>query len=469
MRIVKHFIDGDWRPGSSGKWIHVENPATGEVVGQAPEGNEADVEMAVAAAKAAFPGWKAAAPAVRAALLENLADQLERRLDELADIVREELGAPINMVKAWHCEPAVAEARYFAKIAREYAYQTEIPGAKILREPVGVIGCITPWNFPVDQITIKVFPALAAGNCVVLKPSQYTPLTAGFIAEAIRDAGYPNGVFNVVHGQGRAIGNIIAKHPAIQMVSFTGSTEAGKQVGCLAMDNVKKITLELGGKSPAILLPEGDAELAVSTALDDCFINSGQTCNALTRLIVPEDRLAEVETIVQKKAPAYTVGDPADPAVAVGPVIHGHAKERICGHIERGIQEGARIIYQYPGPLPKKGYYVPPTVFSSVNNSMSIAQEEIFGPVLCIIPYRTEHEAVEIANDSPFGLSGGVFGNMEHCLEIAGQMETGGVRINGAGLTLGAPFGGYKQSGLGREYSIHEFEDYLEIKSILIS
>lgn len=468
MRIVKHFIGGVWCAGDSGKWIHVENPATGEIIGQVPDGNAADVERAVSAAKQAFPAWRVTTPAERAELLEVLADCLEKRLDELAGVVSSELGAPVGMVKAWHCEPAVEEARYFAKMAREYPYRTEVPGAYVLREPVGVIGCITPWNFPVDQITIKVFPALAAGNCVVLKPSQYTPLTAGIIAEAIQEAGFPDGVCNVVHGQGRAIGNVLAKHPDIQMISFTGSTEAGKQVGSLALDNVKKMTLELGGKSPAILLPEGDAELAVSTVLDDCFINSGQTCNALTRLIVPEDRLAEVEELIRQKAPAYKVGDPTDADTIVGPVINRHAQERICGYIEQGIREGAKLLYSYPDPLPEKGYYVRPTVFSEVSNSMCIAQEEIFGPVLCIIPYKTEPEAIEIANDSPFGLSGGVFGQREHCLEVAGQMETGGVRINGAGLTLGAPFGGYKQSGLGREYSIHEFEDYLEIKSLLM-
>lgn len=468
MVVYGHYIGGQWLENPGDAWIDVENPATGDIIGRVAEGTEADVNTAVAAAKRAFPGWRDTPAEERAALLERVADAMEQRLEDLAQTVTAELGAPVSIAKSWHCEPAAGEARYFAQMAREYRYEHTVPGAKILREPIGVIGCITPWNFPVDQITIKVFPALAAGNCVVLKPSQYTPLTAHLIAEAIHEAHFPAGVFNIVNGRGSVIGNVLASHPDIRMISFTGSTEAGRQVARLALGTIKKVTLELGGKSAAILLPDGDAALAVDTVLDDCFLNSGQTCSALTRLLVPENRLAEAEALIREKGPRYKMGDPLAADTLVGPLIHKRAYQKVREYIALGEAEGAEVIFKESSPCPDRGYFVQPVVFSKVKNDMRIAQEEIFGPVLCVIPYSTVEEAVRLANDSPYGLCGGVFGSPAQALAVARQMETGGVRINGGGLTLGAPFGGYKQSGLGREYSVHEFEDYLEIKSLLL-
>lgn len=469
MEHLKLYIGGHWVEGHSGAFISVEDPAAGRIIGRVPDGDAEDVERAVIAAKEALPGWKASTAQERARLLERVAEYFEAHMDELADLVTGELGAPVNMVKDWHCRPAVGEARYYAEIARNYQYEVSVPGARILREPVGIVAGMTPWNFPVDQITVKIFPALAAGNCVVLKPSQYTPMTALFIARAIHWAGFPDGVFNVVTGRGGQVGNVLAAHPEIRMVSFTGSTDAGKAVGKLALDTVKKLTLELGGKSAAVLLPGGDADLAVSTVLDDCFLNSGQTCSALTRLLVPDTMLDMVEAMVTEKASAYTVGCPMDFSTMVGPVIHKSAYDKIRNYVKIGVEEGAKMIVgSVPAAHRHGGYFIQPVVFSAVKNFMTIAREEIFGPVLCILPYHTEDEAAAIVNDSPYGLCGGVFGETEHAVAFARRMETGGVRINGAALTLGAPFGGYKQSGLGREYSLHQFEDFLEIKSLLM-
>lgn len=468
MREYKLFIGGKWVEGHSGQWIEVENPATGEIFAKVPAGDETDVNRAVSAAQAALKVWRGYSAEERAILLEKVADYLDDHLDEIAEMVTKELGAPVSMAKDWHCSPAPDEARYFAQMARTFEYDSAVPGAIIAREPVGIVAGMTPWNYPLDQITIKIFPALAAGNVVILKPSQYTPLVSYFVAKAIEHAGFPCGVFNLITGRGGEVGNVLAAHPDIQMISFTGSTKAGREVGCLALNNIKKITLELGGKSPAVLLCDGDLATAVNVTLTDCFMNTGQTCSALTRLLVPRGRLAEVEAEIIRRSQDFKVGDPTDPETAVGPLIHKNAFRKVKRYIELGLAEGAKIIVGQVPEERERGYYVSPVVFSEVDSSMRIAQEEIFGPVLCLLPYDAEEEALAIANDSPYGLSGAVFGEEKHAIAFARKIESGGVRINEGALTLGAPFGGYKQSGIGREYCQTQFEEYLEIKSILI-
>lgn len=469
MEQLKLYIGGEWVDGASGTLIEVENPATKEIFAKVPEGNEEDVNRAVNAAKEGFKVWKEFTAEQRADRLDKVAEYLENNAEKICEVITKELGAPKKIVKAWHVDGAIAEARFFAQVARDFEYEVKKPGVVIRREPVGIVAGLTPWNFPLDQITVKLFPALAAGNAVILKPSQQTPLSAYFVVEATKYAGFPAGVFNVVTGRGGQVGNVLARHPDIQMVSFTGSTSAGKEVGRLGLNNVKKTALELGGKSASVILESASVEYAVEDTLEKCFINSGQICSGLTRMIAPKKKKDAIEFLLKEKAVGYVTGNPEDESVDIGPVINEAAFQKIKKYIEIGLEEGAQMLV---GEVPEgydEGYFIKPVIFTDVTNDMTIAQEEIFGPVLSVIYYETEAEALRIANDSPYGLSGAVFGEAAKARSFAEKMETGVVHINGAPFTVEAPFGGYKQSGLGRENSVYSFDEYLEIKAMLIA
>lgn len=468
MKKYQLYIGGEWIDGHSGKYIQVENPATEEIIAEVPEGDEEDVNLAVKAAQKAFPAWKKASATERAEYLEKIADYLEANKEEIAKTVTMELGAPVSMVEGWHVEAPIAEARFFAKTAREFQYEEQVKTCIIRREPVGVVAGLTPWNYPLDQVSVKILPALAAGNCVVLKPSQMAPLSAYWFTKAVIASGMPAGVFNLVTGRGGQVGNVLAAHPDVSMISITGSTKAGREVACLAMGNIKKIALELGGKSAAVLLESGDYRLAVDAVLTKCFMNTGQTCSALTRFIVPRSMKKEIEAYMKEKAEYFKVGDPSKEESILGPLVNKGSYEKVAGYIKKGVDEGATMLC---GKIPvkdKTGYYVEPVIFTDVTMDMTIAKEEIFGPVLCVIYYDTKEEALTIANDSEYGLSGAVIGELEEAKDFAREMETGVVHINGGAFIVEAPFGGYKQSGLGRENSKYSFDEYLEIKSMLL-
>lgn len=469
MEKLKLFIGGKWIDGNNGKYIEVENPATLEIFARVPDGNEIDVNSAVEAAKAVFPLWKNTLPSARSNLMLKVASYFEEHIDEIAETITAELGAPANMVKGWHIESPIAEAKYYAEQVKKFAYEVKYNGLIVRREPVGIVSGLTPWNYPLDQITVKLLPAIAAGNCVILKPSQTAPLAAYFFVRAVEAAGFPPGVVNLVTGRGGQIGNILASHPDIQMISFTGSTSAGKEVGKIALSNVKKIALELGGKSASVILRGADYQKAVDVTLTKCFMNTGQTCSALTRILVPREDKKKLEKMIVKKAASFKIGDPSQSDIDIGPLVNRKQFEKVKGYIETGLKEGAKMIF---GEVPEScddGYYVEPVVFTDVDNNMTIAREEIFGPVLCVISYDTETEAEQIANDSPYGLSGAVFGKSAEAKAFSERMDTGVIHINGAPFTSDTPFGGYKQSGIGRENGMLGFEEYLEIKSLLIS
>lgn len=465
----KLFINGQWIEPSTDDYIDVENPATRKIIAKVPAGKDADVDKAVEAAKNAFPAWRDKTPEERKAYLYKMAEYFENHVEEMGKTCTDELGMPVSLVADWQVGGAAEEARYYADLAVNYEYEKAFEGGIIRREPVGVIAQLSPWNFPLGQITVKTLPALAAGNCVVVKPSQVAPLCAYYIALAAEYADLPAGVFNLVTGRGGEVGNRMSSHPDIQMVSFTGSTVGGKEVGVAGIDsNVKKLTLELGGKSPAIVLESADYDVACDDVMENCFYNSGQICSALTRMIVPRKDKETIERMMVERAKSLKVGDPTDPEVMVGPLVSGKQFDKVKEYLEIGIKEGARMIY---GEVPENadnGYFVKPAIFTDVNNQMKIAQDEIFGPVLCIIPYDTVEEAIAIANDSPYGLSGGAYGEREEVLNVARKMETGDIHINGNGFITPSPFGGYKQSGIGRENGPFGFEEYLEIKSMLI-
>lgn len=466
MENLKLYIGGKWVEGHSGKVIEVENPATKEIIGTVPEGDEKDVEAAVAAAKEGFKIWKNYSGADRAKCLRKASEYFKEHSAEIAATITAELGAPVSMSEGWHVSAAAGEAAQFAKFAEEFPYEEKKEGYLLRREPYGIIAGITPWNYPLDQITLKILPALAAGNCVILKPSQMAPMTAYHFAKAMEAGDIPAGVFNMVTGRGGEVGNVLASHPDIRMISFTGSTGAGRKVNELALSNIKKCTLELGGKSAGIVLESADMEAAVDAVLTDCFMNTGQTCNAITRMVIPVSKKAEIEELIVNRAAKFIVGDPLDPATDIGPLINEKSWNKVKEYIQIGLDEGAVML---TGEIPDnfdKGYYVKPVVFTDVKNNMRIAQEEIFGPVLSVITYETVEEAISIANDSPYGLCGAVYGKEEEAIEVARHMETGVICINGVGICAGAPFGGYKESGIGRESCIQSVDEYLEIKSI---
>jgi len=463
------YIDGAWVPSTGTGTIDVHASATGEVIGRIPDGTAEDVDRAVAAAKRAFPAWSQTSVEERAKHLQRLQEGLMARMGELAELIATEVGMPIRLAGAIQVGLPTMVMGSYAQLLGDFPFEERIGHSLIVREPIGVVGAITPWNYPLHQIVAKVAPALAAGCTVVLKPTEVAPLNAFVLAEIIDEAGLPAGVFNLVSGTGAVVGEAIASHPDVDMVSFTGSTRAGRRVSELAAATVKRVALELGGKSANVILDDADLERAVSAGVTNCYLNSGQTCTAWTRMLVPRPRLAEAEAIAAMKAEAYRVGDPLSEETNLGPLASAAQQERVRGYIQKGVAEGAKLVTggtEAPEGL-ETGYYVRPTVFSNVSPDMTIAQEEIFGPVLSIMPYDTEEEAVAIANGTIYGLAGGVWsGDPERAQKVARQLRTGQVDINGAGFNPLAPFGGYKQSGNGRELGRFGLEEYLETKSL---
>lgn len=462
-----HWIDGRSVP-STGERIEVTNPATGAVIGTVPAGTPDDVDAAVRAAQGAFAGWSTTSLADRAKILERISEGIAARSEQIAHTVTAEMGSPIAFSRAVQAGLPIAVSSTMAAIARDFHWEEEIGNSLVVREPIGVVGAITPWNFPLHQIVAKVAPAIVAGNTVVLKPTEIAPLTAGVLAEITAEAGLPAGVLNIVHGTGPQVGEAIAAHPGVDMVSFTGSTRAGRRVSVVASDTVKRVALELGGKSASIVLDSADIEDAALAGLAGAWLNGGQTCSAWTRMLVPAGKLGRLVEALVAAAAAHPVGDPTDEATVIGPMSSEAQRQRVIGYIERGVADGARLVVGGPSQVPgfEQGAYVQPSIFADVDPSSVIAQEEIFGPVLTVIPYSSEEEAVQIANNTVYGLSGAVFGEPAHALAVARQLRTGQVTINDGQFNVTAPFGGYKQSGNGREFGRYGLEEFLETKSV---
>jgi aldehyde dehydrogenase (NAD+) len=464
------YIGGAWVQAIGTGTIQVINSATEEVMGSIPDGTPEDVDRAVRAAADAFPEWSRTSLAERLRLFAHTAELLAERRDEIAALISQEVGMPLPLSTS---DQATAPAMSFTLISQtlaDFVFEEEIGTSLVVREPKGVVGCITPWNYPLGQICDKVAPALAAGCTVVVKPSEVAPLNAFILAEVFDAVGLPPGVFNLVTGTGAVAGEALAAHPLVDMVSFTGSTRAGKRVMTLAAETVKRVALELGGKSPNIILEDADLSVAVPSGVAACYENSGQICSGLSRMIVPRSRLAEVEGLAVQAAETFTTGDPFSPGTRLGPLVSAAQRDRVRGYIQKGVDEGARLLCGGPDAPPglDKGYYVRPTVFSDVTVTMRIAQEEIFGPVLSIMPYDTEADAVRIANDTIYGLSGGVWAaDRAHAEAVAHKLRTGQVSINGGAFDPLAPFGGYKQSGIGRELGRFGLEEFLEVKALL--
>jgi len=465
------YIDGKWVKPEKPNTLEVLNPATDEVIGHISLGSKADVDKAVAAAKRAFETFSRTTREERVALLERVLGTYQAHLDELAETISMEMGAPMWLAKAAQAPSGLGHLANTLETLRSYSFETQKGKTRIVREPVGVCGLITPWNWPLNQIMCKVAPALAAGCTMVLKPSEIAPLNAIVVARILAEAGVPAGVFNLVNGDGPTVGTALSSHPDIDMMSFTGSTRAGIQVAKNAADTVKRVSQELGGKSANIILDDADLKAAVTAGVRSCFMNSGQSCNAPTRMLVPGAKHAEAVAIAKEAAASVAVADPASAAPgAIGPVVSKQQWTKIQALIKAGIDEGAELVAGGPG-LPDgmtRGCYVKPTVFAGVNNQMTIAREEIFGPVLAILPYKDEEDAIRIANDTVYGLSGYVqSGSPEHACKVASRLRTGNVHVNGAGPDFGAPFGGYKQSGNGREWGEFGFEEFLEVKAVM--
>jgi acyl-CoA reductase-like NAD-dependent aldehyde dehydrogenase len=465
----KLYIDGTWVPSAGTGTLDVVNSATEEVMATIPEGTPADVDKAVAAARKAFDGWSQTSVEERAKYLTRIQEALDARTEEIATVIAQEVGMPVKLAQIIQAGLPKANFGIAAQVVQSFAFEEEVGNSLVVREPVGVVGCITPWNYPLHQIALKVAPALAAGNTVVLKPSEVAPVNAFILAEVMDEVGLPAGVFNLVTGLGPVVGEAIAAHPDVDMVSFTGSTRAGKRVAEVASATVKRVALELGGKSANVILDDADLEKAVTDGVGKCFLNSGQTCTALTRMLVPRSKLAEVEAIATKAAQTYTPGDPFEKTSRIGPLVSDVQRQRVRGYIAKGSEEGAKLLtggVDAPDGL-DKGYFVQPTVFSEVTPDMTIAREEIFGPVLSIMPYDDEADAVRIANDTIYGLAGGVWsGDPDRALAVARKIRAGQVEVNGGAFNVMAPFGGYKQSGLGREAGSFGLEEFLEVKAL---
>ncbi|MDX6670402.1 MAG: aldehyde dehydrogenase [Solirubrobacteraceae bacterium] len=465
----KLYIGGEWVDPSGDETIDVVNSTTEETMGRIPAGTPQDVDRAVSAAREAFETWSQVPREQRAALLEAIAAALSARSDEIAALVSQELGMPLALSKAIQAGLPTMSFASMPSLMEQVVWEEEIGNSLVVREPAGVVGAITPWNYPLHQICAKVAPALAAGCTVVLKPSEVVPLNAFILAEVMDEVGAPAGIFNLVTGTGPEVGEAIVSHEGVDMVSFTGSTRAGRRVSELASARVKPVALELGGKSPNVILDDADLQAAVTDGVAKCFLNSGQTCSALTRMLVPRERLEEAEQIAAAVAEQFTPGDPFEPTTRLGPLVSDAQRERVRGYIRTGEEEGARLVTggEEPPEGLERGFFVRPTVFSDVRSDMRIAQEEIFGPVLAIMPYEDEEEAVRIANDSEYGLAGGVWSaDEERAKRVARRIRTGQVEINGATFNPLAPFGGLKQSGHGRELGRFAIEEFLAVKSL---
>jgi acyl-CoA reductase-like NAD-dependent aldehyde dehydrogenase len=469
----KIYIDGAWVPSTGSDSIDVFDSTNGEVIARIPEGTADDVDKAVQAARSAFEAWSCTTPEERAKVCTRIAEGLGARMDEIATVITREAGMPKWLSTLVQAGLPINSFNMAAQLAEGYEYESTVGNSLVVKEPVGVVGAITPWNYPLHQIAAKVAFAMAAGCTVVLKPSEVAPLDAFILAEVINDAGLPAGVFNLVTGTGPVVGEAIAAHPGVDMVSFTGSTRAGKRVAEVASQTLKRVALELGGKSANVLLDDLDDagfERAVRDGIGKAYINSGQTCTALTRMLVPADRVADAERIAADEVETkFQPKDPFADGAMLGPLSSQAQVERVTGYIQKGIDEGAKVVTggaERPEGM-GEGYYVQPTVFSEVRNDMTIAQEEIFGPVLSIIAYEDEDDAAAIANDSVYGLSGGVWSaDGERAKAFARRIRTGQIEVNGGAFNPNAPFGGYKNSGYGREYGSHGFEEFLETKSM---
>ncbi len=463
------FIGGEWVEPEGTETLEVTNSTTEEAMGRIPACTASDADQAVRAARDAFDSWSQTSREERAGYLSAISAGLGERIDEIAATISQELGMPLTLSKMIQAGLPIGQFGAMPGLMEEVAWEEEIGNSRVLREPAGVLGAITPWNYPLNQIACKVAPALAAGCTVVLKPSEIVPLNAFILAEVIEAAGLPAGVFNLVTGTGPVVGEAIAGHPGVDMVSFTGSTRAGRRVSELASATVKPVAMELGGKSPNVILDDADLTRAIPDGVGKCYLNSGQTCSALTRMLVPAAKVAEAEEIAAQAAQAFTPGDPFEESTRLGPLVSETQRERVRGYIEKGQAEGAKLVTggaAAPEGL-ERGYFVRPTVFSGVTPEMTIAQEEIFGPVLSIQSYEDEEDAIRIANDSVYGLAGGVWSaDQDRAIGVARRIRTGQIEINGGAFNPLAPFGGYKQSGHGRENGRYAIEELLQVKSL---
>jgi acyl-CoA reductase-like NAD-dependent aldehyde dehydrogenase len=465
-----YFANGSWRPATGGASIDIVNPATEGVIGSAPDCSVEDADAAVAAASQAFPRWNGMAVEERASLLERLKDRLQQRAPELAAMISSEVGTPIKISQRMQVPLPIGELAQTGALARTYAFTERRGNSLVVKEGIGVVACITPWNYPLYQIMTKVAPALAAGCTVVLKPAEVAPSVAFALAEEVEACGFPPGVFNLVTGRGAQVGERLASHAAVDMVSFTGSTAVGKRVAALAAGTVKRVALELGGKSAAVLLDDANFDVAIRNTVNVCFLNSGQTCSALTRLLVPASRYAEAAQRAVAAAEGFAPGDPADERTRLGPLVSASQRERVRGFIRRAKRSADLLIGGEDAPQGlEKGFYVRPTVFGQVRPDSELGQEEVFGPVLAVIPYATEDEAIAIANGTPYGLAAAVWSeDAARALGVARHLRAGQVDVNGAPFNPTAPFGGYRQSGNGRERGPAGLEEFLETKSIQV-
>lgn len=466
MNFEKIYINGQWVPGSTGQFIDVENPATREIFAKVPAGNAKDVDAAAKAAHRALPVWSATPLEERISLMKRFLEIFRSQEDELIDITVKELGSPYTFTKTAQVEYQYTRTQSYIDLASKVPLVEHMAASTVYREPVGVIGCITPWNYPLGQVIQKVIPALLMGNTVILKPSQHTPLSSYWLADAFEKANFPKGVFNLVTGRGGEVGDAMATHPLINMISFTGSTSGGINVGKNALTGLKHISLELGGKSPYIILKGSNHEEAIRLCFNSIFLNSGQTCTAFSRLLIPKSEQSVIEKKLIEIAKDYTPGNPEDPSTKLGPLASLRQYEKVKSYIESGIQEGAHLLYGTVPENSNKGYYISPAIFTCVTSEMSIARDEIFGPVLCVFPYETEEEAIRIANDTSYGLNAGVYGEKEKAIAIAKKIEAGNIYINASPRDTSAPFGGYKQSGLGREGGIYGMIEFTQQKAL---
>ena len=463
------YIDGRWQKPASGDTIDVHSASTEEVVGRVPKGTAADVDRAVAAARRAFDGgWAHTTVDERADWLRKLAAALEARVQDVATTISHEVGMPIRMSTPVQAQLPINITRSYGDLITTVHLDEEVGNSIVIREPFGVAGMITPWNYPLHQIMAKVAPAIAAGCTMVLKPAELAPLNAYHLAESCLEIGLPAGVLNIVNGSGSVVGEALVAHPDVDMISFTGSVRAGQRVASVAAETIKKVTLELGGKSAFVVLDDAPLDKAIPAGVNNAMLNSGQTCSAWTRMIVPRSRITEVLELASAAAARLSLGDPLDPKAKLGPVISATQRQIVEDYIQKGVKEGGRVIAG--GKRPDgfaRGHYIEPTIFADVTSKMTIAQEEIFGPVLAILPYDSEEEAIAIANDTIYGLAGGVWsGDRERAIKVARRMRTGQVDVNGGRFNPLAPFGGYKRSGIGREFGKYGLEEYFQIKSV---
>ncbi len=465
------YINGDWVSPSSSDVIEVENPSTEQVLATVPAGAAADVDRAIAAARAAVPSWSQTTVSERAEFLRRIRDGLAKRQDEIAETISTEMGCPLRIATKIQAALPQTVVGAYADLIGSYEFDTRVGNTIVAREPAGVVGAITPWNYPLHQITCKLAPALAAGCTVVLKPSEIAPLVAYLLFDVLHEAGLPAGVVNLVPGYGASVGEAIAGHPGIDAVSFTGSVRAGRRVAEVAARNITRVTLELGGKSANVLLPDADMATAVKVGVANAFLNGGQTCTAWTRMLVHDDQYDDAVELAASIAAGYTPGDPLDPSTKLGPMVSAAQRDRVQGFIRTGVDEGARIATggaDRPEGI-DRGYYVAPTVLADVAPGSTVAQQEIFGPVLSVIRYSDENEALEIANNSDYGLSGAVWSaDQDRALAFARRVRTGSIDVNGGRYNPLAPFGGYKKSGVGREMGTAGLEEFLEVKAIQV-